>query len=163
MYELHYIPRKHFRYPLETPINITKQDTENLLRARMLNISDGGMYLESQHMIQPHSDICIWVEKKLIQMHKEIKIYDFYRSKVLWCREIPQEIALGMGVQHINKSRWSFGPEFRCSMCEDKIPMGKVHFVKDFLYFCPKCSQEMERCSKNSQDEILRFLEGNVF
>jgi hypothetical protein len=163
MYKFPYIPRMHYRYHIETLISFAKQNTENLLSARMLNISDGGMYFESEHVVKPHSDICIWLGKKLLQSHKEIQMYDFYRSKVLWYREINNGIALGMGVQHVNKSRWVFGPEFQCSMCENKIPLGKVHFVKDFLYLCSKCYQEMERCSQNSKDEIFRFLEGNVF
>lgn len=163
MYQSHYIARVHSRYHLETPIRFAKQNTENLLPARMLNISDGGMYFESRHPVNPHSDVFIWLEKNLPKNLKEIQVYDFYRSKVLWCKEINRGKALGVGVRHIHKTRCAMGPEFTCSICEDKIPLGKVHFVKDFVYFCSKCYHEMESCSKNSQDKICRFLEGNVF
>jgi hypothetical protein len=163
MYGSQHILRVHFRYHLETPIRFVKQDTEDLLPARMLNISDGGMYFESQYAIKPQSDVYIWLGKKMPESYKEIQMFDFYRSKVLWCREINKGITLGMGVQHINKCRWTLGPEFKCSICEDKIPLGKVHFMNDFVYLCSKCYQEMERYTKNSKNEILRFLEGNVF
>jgi Tfp pilus assembly protein PilZ len=163
MYGSQHILRVHFRYPVETPIRFVKQDTENLLPARMLNISDGGMYFESQYAIQLQSDVFIWLGEKMPESYKEIQMFDFYRSKVLWCREINKGIALGIGVQHINKSRWTLGPEFQCSMCEDKIPLGKVYFMNDFVYLCSKCYQEVKKYTKNSKNEILRFLEGNVF
>jgi hypothetical protein len=163
MYQSHYVPRVHSRYPAETPIKFATQHTENLLPAHLRNISEGGMYLESRHPVNPHSDVFIWLEKKLPKSLKEIQVYDFYRSKVLWCKEINKGKALGIGVQHVNKTRWAMGPEFRCSICEDQIPFGKVHFVKDYICLCSRCYHEMESCSKNSQDEIIRFLEGNVF
>jgi hypothetical protein len=163
MYQSHYVPRVHSRYHVNTPIRFAKQSTENLLPAYMRNISEGGMYFESRHEINPHSDVCIWLGKKLPKRLKEIQVYDFYRSKVLWCREINKGKALGVGVQHVNKTRWAMGPEFSCSICEEKIPLGKVYFMKDYVYFCSGCYHKMESCSKNSQDEILRFLEGNVF
>ncbi len=162
MYQSHYIPRMHPRYHVETPIRFVKQNTEKLLPAHMRNISEGGMYFESRHEVKPHSDVCIRLEKKLPKNFKEIQVYDFYRSKVLWCKEINRGKAWGVGVRHINKTRCAMGPEFNCSICEEKIPFGKVHFVKDFVYFCSKCYHEMESCSKDSQDKIRRLLEGNV-
>ena len=70
---------------------------------------------------------------------------------------------LGIGVQHISRTRGVRGPEFYCNLCGDKIPMGKVHFVEDFLYLCPLCYEEIERCSGPGKRELLRHLEGNVF
>ncbi len=163
MYESNYIPRVHSRYSIETPIRFARQDTKNLLPAHMRNISDGGMYFESRHPVTPHSDVFIWLQKKLPKNQNKIQIYDFYRSKVLWCREINKGKAMGIGVKHINKTLWALGPEFNCSICEDRIPLGKVHFLKDFVYLCSDCYHGMENCSKTSKDEILRFLEGNVF
>jgi DNA-directed RNA polymerase subunit RPC12/RpoP len=163
MYGSQHSLRVHIRYHLETPIKFAIQDTENLLPAHMLNISDGGMYFESQYAVNLHSDVCIWLAKKMPKNYKEIQMFDFYRSKVLWCREINKGVTLGIGVQHVNKSRSALGPEFQCSMCGHKIPLGKVHFINDFVYLCSKCYQEMERYTKNSKNEILRFLEGNVF
>jgi hypothetical protein len=162
MYGYQYYLRAHCRYHVETPINFSIQDTEIVLPAHMLNISDGGMCFESQYVVKPHSDVCIWLAKKMSISHKDIQVFDFYRSKVLWCREINKGDTLGIGVQHVNKSRWTLGPEFQCSMCEHKIPLGKVHFVNDFIYLCSKCYQEIEKYSKNLKVEILRILEGNV-
>ena len=162
MYESNYIQRIHSRYHVQTPIRFAKQNTESLLPANMLNISDGGMCFESTYSVNPHSDVCIWLEQKLRIRQKGIKIYNFYRSKVLWCREINNGTTLGIGVQHVNKNWSALVPEFTCSICDEKIPLGKVHFVKDFVYFCSKCYQEMESCSENSKYEILRYLEGNV-
>lgn len=163
MYQSHYIPRMHSRYHVETPIKFATQHTENLLPAHLRNISEGGMYFESRHEVKPHSYVYIWLGKKLHENHKKVQIYDFYRSRVLWCREINKGKVLGIGVQHVNKTRWAMGPKFNCSICEDQIPFGKVHFVNDYICFCSQCYQEMERCSKLTRDEILRFLEGNVF
>jgi hypothetical protein len=162
MDESRYVLRTHSRYHVETPILFAKQNTDSLLPANMLNISDGGMCFESRYEVNPHSDVCIWLEKKLRVKLKGIQIYNFYRSRVLWCREINKGTALGIGVQHVNKTRVAQVPEFICSVCEKKIPLGEVHFVKDFVYLCPICYEEMQSYSKNSQDEMLRFLEGNV-
>ena len=162
MYEYHYNQRMHSRYDLVSPIRFAKWNSEGLLPARMLNISDGGMCFESRYAIDPSSDICIWMEQPSRISHKGLQIYDFYRSKVLWCREIAGGDALGIGVFHVNKSRWAWGPEFVCSDCEEKIPLGKVHFFNDFICLCPKCYQRINMCPENCRKEILRLLEGNV-
>lgn len=163
MVKSRYNQRMHSRYHLVSPIRFAKRDSERLLSARMLNISNGGMCFETRYALDPSSDVCIWMEKDLHISHKGIQIYDFYRSKVLWCREIDGEDALGVGVLHVNKSRWASGPEFICSGCEEKIPVDKVHFCKDFIYLCPNCFQIIQGCSENDQKKILRLLEGNVF
>ena len=163
MVESNYTRRVHSRYHVQTPIMFAKQNTDGLLPANMLNISDGGMCFASSYAVNLHSDVCIWLEQKLRIKLKGIKIYNFYRSKVLWQQEINDGTALGIGVQHVNKSRITQVPEFICSVCEKKIPWGEIHFVKDFVYLCPTCYQEMQGYSKKSQDEMLRFLEGNVF
>jgi hypothetical protein len=163
MNQSQYVQRVQSRYNLESPIRFAKQNMERLLPARMLNISDNGMCFESRYDINPHSDVCIWLEQKIRISDKGIKIYNFYRSKVLWCREINSGTALGIGVQHVNKTQCALVPEFVCSVCEEKISMGNVHFVKDFVYLCSKCYQNMQSCSENSREQILRILEGNVF
>lgn len=163
MAKSNFIPRRHSRYDVETPIRIAKQNTENVLPANMLNISNGGMYFESSYEIDPHSNVCIWLEQKLRISDKDIQIYDFYRSRVLWCQENKTRNALGVGVQHVHKCRNEWVPEFLCSVCDDPIPLGKVHFVQDFVYLCPECYQQIESCSGKFRNEMLRFLQGNVF
>lgn len=163
MVKSNYNQRIHSRYHVVSPIRFSKRNSESLLPARMLNISDGGMCFESRYVLDPCSDVCIWMEQRLHISQKDIQVYDFYRSKVLWCREIDGGDALGIGVYHINKSRWASGPEFICSDCEEKIPVGKVHFYNDFIYLCPKCYHKIHTCSENGRKEILRILEGNVF
>lgn len=128
----------------------------------MRNISDGGMYFETNHPVAPWSDICIWLKQKPSKTNENIQIYDFYRSKVLWCREIKGNDVLGIGVKHVNRTRFTSGPEFTCDICDDRIPLGKVYFMKDFLYFCPECQKKMGDDTDKNKEEVLRFLEGNV-
>ena len=163
MYDSNYTPRMQSRYHVDVPIIFSKPDTEGFLPANMLNISDGGMCFESQYEVNLQSDVCIWLEKKLEIRQKGIPIYNFYRSRVLWRREVKKGDALGIGVQHVNKSLSLQIPEFSCSLCEQKINPGNVHFIKDFICLCPECYHDLEKYSKKSRDEILRFLEGNIF
>ncbi|MFO8085196.1 MAG: PilZ domain-containing protein [Desulfobacterales bacterium] len=164
MYQPHYIPRKHLRYALEALITFAKQYSEKLLTARMRNISDGGMYFETQFPVEPWSNVYIWIKQQPPgPHHKGVQIYEFYRSRVLWCRKVNQVDELGIGVVHVNKSRFSSGPEFICSICEDKISLGKVHFLNDFIYLCPDCHHRMEHCSGKNRENIIRFIEGNIF
>ena len=163
MCKAHYIPRNHSRFPIETPIIFAKPTTDNLFSAHMRNISEEGMYFETQYPIAPWSDVYIWIEKQPLKTHGGIRIYNFYRSKVIWCLQVGGSEILGIGVKHLNRSLFTSGPEFVCSICEDKIPLSQVHFYKDFIYFCADCYQQFENCSGKNRDEVLRFIEGNVF
>ena len=164
MYESYYMPRIQSRYRVKAPIIYSEHDTDGFLPANMINISDGGMCFESQYEVNPQADVCIWLEKKVQISLKDIQVYNFYRSRVLWCREINKGSGLGIGVQHVNKAQSLQIPEFTCSLCEKKkVPPGKVYFIKDFIYLCPECYERFKHFSPKSRDEILRLLEGNIF
>jgi hypothetical protein len=155
--------RVHSRLDIETPILFAKWNSEDLISAKMLNISESGMYFESGNDVGASSDVCIWLEEKPGIKPREMRIYDFYRAKVRWLRELESGNGFGIGVKHISRTMGVRDPEFHCAMCEEKIPMGKVRTVKDFLYLCPACHAEIEKYSGEGEEELLRMLEGNVF
>ncbi len=155
--------RVHSRLDIETPILFAKRDSEDLISAKMLNISESGMYFESGKDVGASSDVCIWLEEKPGIDPREMRIYDFYRARVRWCRDLESGDGMGIGAEYISRTMGVRGPEFHCAMCEEKIPMGKVRFLKDFLYLCPTCHAEVEKYSGAGEEELLRILEGNVF
>ena len=155
--------RMHDRWELKFPILFSKPNSENLIQAKMFNISEAGMYFESGNDIGGGSEVCIWMGKKPRIATKKVRIYEFYRSRIRWSRELENGDGLGVGVQHIIKTIGVTGPDYFCTMCGDKIPVGKVHFEKDFLYLCPSCHSSIRNCSRECREEIFRMLEGNVF
>ena len=155
--------RLHARWDLESSILFAKPNSEDLVRAKMLNISDSGMYFESGNDISGSSEVCIWIGNEPRIATGKVKIYEFYRSRIRWRRDLESGDGLGVGVQHIVKTIGVAGPDYYCTMCGDKIPVGKVHFEKDFLYLCPSCYSAIKNFPGDCREEILRMLEGNVF
>ena len=160
---MNYIKRRHSRWSIESPISLAAPDAEDFVSARMRNISESGMYFECEQDLEFRSDICICLGGCSPKDRDRLCIYDYYRSRVRWRKTLETGDGLGVGVHHIAKRRGVSGPEFLCIMCEKKIPMGKVHFVKDFLYLCPDCYAELQSYSGTCRDEVLRALEGNPF
>jgi hypothetical protein len=163
MHGMNYTKRRHSRWSIEGPISLAAPNEEDFVGARMRNISESGMYFECGRELELRADVCICLGGCSLKEHDKLRIYDYYRSRVCWRKTLETGDGLGVGVHHIAKRRGVSGPEFRCIMCEKNIPMGKVHFVKDFLYLCPECHAELERYSGACKEEVLRALEGNIF
>ena len=142
--------RLHSRWEIETQVLFAKWNSKNLNSAKMLNISESGMYFESGIDVGSSSEIGVWLEEKPGIKPREMRIYDFYRSRVRWRRELENGNGYGIGVKHISRTMGGRGPEFQCAMCEEKIPMGKVRFENDFLYLCFQV--------KESESEIVCYL-----
>ena len=155
--------RLYARWKVESPIMCAKPNSDSLIQAKMFNISEAGMYFVSDDDIVGDAEVCIWTGKKPRIATEKVRVYEFYRSRVRWRRELENGDGLGIGVEHIIKTTGVAGPDYYCTMCGDKIPIGKVHFENDFLYLCPSCHSSIRNCSSECRNEILRMLEGNVF
>ncbi len=155
--------RLHSRFAIEKPILFSKWDSEDMAEGTMRNVSEAGMYFESDQEMEFASQVFIWMGDARKRGPSHPAIYDFYRSRVRWSKPLETGEGMGVGVRHIIRTRGVSGPEFQCGMCEKKVRVSKVFFVNDFLYLCPLCHTELEHCTGAGRDEILRILEGNVF
>ncbi len=162
MYGTNY-KRLHSRFPIEKPILFSKWNSEETAEAKMRNTSEAGMYFESDRELDLSTEVFIWLGESKKDEPSHPMIYDFYRSRVRWSKPLETGRGVGVGVRHIIGTRGISGPEFQCGLCDQKIPLSQVGFVNDFLYLCPRCYAEFERCTGAGRDEILRILEGNVF
>ncbi len=162
MYHPTFMERIHYRYPVESSITFFQQNAENPSTGLMLNISNDGMYFETQNPVEPRINLFIYLKQPASLPSDQIRVFDFYRSEVRWLKASKEKNKTGIGVKHINKGRFLSAPEFLCGLCEEQISFGKVHFVNDFIYLCPHCHKAMETCSGKNREDVIRFIEGNV-
>lgn len=77
-----------------------KKEKSYYTPAKMCNLSDEGMYFESDYALQPGSDIYIKVVSRQDQDLRQVSDNN-YKAKVKWCKEIADSFpsSFGVGVQ----------------------------------------------------------------
>jgi hypothetical protein len=83
---------------LEAPVIVEHCQTEEVFDGSMYNHSEGGMYIELDHALEPGTEIRIIMDRA-----KASSQADSCRGKIVWCHEIPGAVVLynyGIGVQY---------------------------------------------------------------
>lgn len=86
------------RLSKEAPVTIESCDTGEQFSGRMYNYSADGMYIETDHPLQPGAEIRVAVRKSATGPD-----FDNFRAKVRWCEEIAGAVVLhhyGVGLQY---------------------------------------------------------------
>ena len=159
-----YIKRAGNRSRYEAPIMWADFNTKNYYRAKTLNISENGMYFETDYAPKTKANIRI---KPLNYLHNTNgpEVYKFYEAKVKWFRDLADTDAslYGVGVQFLVKSQTIDGPDHLCSLCEENIPYGEIHSIDEFVYLCSHCFRHFKSLPNGTiKKSIKDFLIGNV-
>ena len=161
--------RSYARCVCEVPIMYTDYDTEKYHHAKIYNSSLGGMYFESDHSLQPESDIYI----KMINYAPDApgpEAYRTYRAKVKWCKKIDKSISYryGIGIEHMTKSHLVYdrsveGDTYSCDLCGIEVPSGEIQNTDDFVFLCISCFNYLGELPEGKiKESINDFLLGNV-
>ncbi|MDM8524862.1 PilZ domain-containing protein [Desulfococcaceae bacterium HSG8] len=145
--------RAHCRDNHEASIRYSNLNAVDYHEAKMYNISDSGMYFESEHNgVHRGSEIFIKVPE-----NRDVYTRDGYRAEVMWCREIPKDGAgacYGIGVRFVVN---------RCDHCGEKFPHREIHKTDNFLFLCSDCLRRLENLPGGKlKGSVENYLMGNV-
>ncbi|MCP4111536.1 MAG: hypothetical protein GY749_39435 [Desulfobacteraceae bacterium] len=161
--------RAYPRINYEAPIKYAHYNKGRFSDSRMFNSSEGGLYFELGHALEPESKIYI-VMVNYSPSKYGAEAYRFYTALIRWCKEVSYEdsVRFGVGVQFIEKRHEVSEPNlyglFRaCDLCECMVPEYEIHMRDDYVSLCPHCFKHMEAFPEGIiKDNIERFLIGNV-
>jgi hypothetical protein len=159
------------KYPRDAdcaPILYAGYNLNSYSEAMMHNSCFGGMYFETDSLLQPESDLYIKVQKCLKRSFESVPCRDF-RAQVKWCRQVTEgkNPRFGMGVHFLARSHLSYGINIEnsdciCDYCENKPANGLIHRTESWLFLCLDCLHYMEALPGNQERAVEQFLLGNV-
>lgn len=161
--------RAYARCVCEVPIIYKEYDTGKYHHAKIYNSSTGGMYFESDHSVQPESDIYI----KMINYAPDTsgpEVFKAYRARVKWCnkRSKTGTYCYGIGIQYLDKSHTVYGGNVHgsscsCDLCGEKVPSEGILENEDLVCLCMDCFNYLEGFPEGwIKESIKKFLIGNV-
>lgn len=87
--------RGYARSYVQAPILFANTKTSDFLSARMCNASVDGMHIESEHFVEPGTDIRIKVLNSAPDPVYNPEAYKVFRARVKWCRKIEADSGTG--------------------------------------------------------------------
>ena len=147
--------RKFSREKCEIDIIYFCNQTEH--KAKICNISRGGIYLESDYYLEPGSDILIKVADNSLETYQIGVIDGGHRGEVLWCKEVTKndgEPIYGAGI--------SFA--IVCDKCGETFSHNEIRKTDSFLLLCLECFKQMKVLSDGGKikKSLEKHLIGNV-
>ena len=147
--------RKFSREKCEINIIYFCHQTEH--KAKICNISRGGIYLESDYYLKPGSDILIKVGDNSLETYQIGVIDGGHRGEVVWCKEVTKndgEPIYGAGI--------SFA--IVCDKCGETFSHDEIRKTDNFLLLCLECFEQMQSWSDGGKikESLERYLIGNV-
>lgn len=94
--------RGYARSYLQTPIMYAPANTDDYLKAITYDNSVAGMSFETEHFLQPGTDIRIKMINDEPDPHFSPEAYKIYRAQVKWCKKILDDknsFCYGIGVK----------------------------------------------------------------
>ena len=156
--------RIHLRSYYEAPIMYAKFNMNGYREATMYNISDGGMYFESNDVLPEGIPIYI----KVINFSPDNYIpgaYRAYIAQVRWCRK-NNASGFGAGVQYVARgyiTNEHQATRIQCDLCGEKISSGEIHETDDAMLMCLNCFKHFGTLIDGKiKKSIVRFVNGNV-
>jgi len=159
--------RIYTRHYYEAPMIYAGSEKNSYSNGTMYNISAGGMYFETDYMLDQDSHIYI----KMINFSPDTYTpgaYKAYMAKVVWCRKTGKKPIYGAGVRyvasgHIPHGRDIHGLTHSCDLCGHKTSPAEIHETDDSLHLCPDCFRHLGRVIDGKiRDSVLKFISGNV-
>ncbi|MDM8550988.1 PilZ domain-containing protein [Desulfobacterales bacterium HSG2] len=160
--------RVHLRSYYEAPIMYAKFNMKGYHEATMYNISEGGMYFESNYALPAGSPVYI----KTINFSADDYMpgaYRAYVAQVRWCRKNTNASGFGTGVQYmargyiINGTRPHQPELVRCDLCGERTPSEDAHETDDSMHLCLNCFKHLGALIDGKiKKSIIRFVSGNV-
>jgi hypothetical protein len=138
-------------------INIIYFCNQKEHKAKIYNISRGGVYLESGYYLKPGSDILIKVADNSLETYKIGVIDGGYRGEVVWSKEVSK-----------NKSDPIYGAGISfaivCDKCEETFSHSEIRKTDSFLLLCSECFEQMKSLSDGGKikKSLEKHLIGNV-
>ena len=122
--------RKKRRFYYETAVALESVDGGVTSVARMFNVSEGGVYFESDTRIPGGKQIYIWIANS--PFAKDPGVYESQRVKVVWRKPLSDSIyAYGYGVKRLDPAG-SFSESMVMSRFESPRPLvGRLRPIRD--------------------------------
>ena len=122
--------RKKRRFYYETAVALESIKGGVTSVARMFNVSEGGVYFESDTRIPSGKEIYIWIANS--PFASDPGVYECHRVKVVWRSRLKYSIyAFGYGVKRLDPAR-SFSDSMVMSRFELPQPrVGRLRKIKD--------------------------------
>lgn len=141
----------------EAPIRYADLNKEEYHDAQMYNISEGGMYFESNHnSLRPGTEVCIKMVNYSPVIHPA-EAREGYRAEVMWCRKMPQNGSApryGVGVRFMVNT---------CDHCGKNVSYSDMHRTDNFLFLCSDCLNRLKTLPDGKlRGTIENYLMGNV-
>lgn len=93
--------RKKRRFYYETAVALASIKGGVTSVAKMFNVSEGGVYFESDALLPSDTQICIWIANS--PFAKDPGVYESHRVKVVWRSELKDSVyAYGYGARRLD-------------------------------------------------------------
>ncbi len=157
-------PRTYCRIPLDC---LSKQSDQSF-HATVFNLSDDGVYLETDHVVRPGENILIHAAQ---EVPEEVACKEFEDNVgiIRWSSYMEQgeHHLFGAGVKFYYPDMMEDLKEVRgltyyCDMCGRTIRFTDVQQSKGIIWMCPRCNAYVENLPKALNETTSRFLIGNV-
>lgn len=138
----------------ETPIIYAYSLSDIFQDGRMVNCSEGGMYLETLQGLMPGSEI-------LIKMMGSIRTPSWFETCENYCGEVVWCKSLANG----SVSRYGVGVRFLlniCDRCGEKIPYNEIRKIDKYIVLCQDCYRQLNALSRHARESVESYLLGNV-
>jgi DNA-directed RNA polymerase subunit RPC12/RpoP len=129
--------------------------SKKLFTANMYNDSEGGMYFESNFVLEPGTDLIIKRDDFDPIKHGSEALKG-YRAEVVWCESVGRNggSLYGVGVRFIMNV---------CSQCGKTVAYTDIQKTNAFLFLCPDCFRMLEAMRDGKMKNCIEnYLIGNV-
>ncbi len=158
--------RVYARKYYEAPISYAKFNAKGFYEATMYNISEGGMYFETEDALMIGAPVYI----RMINFSPEAYTpgsHKAFVAQVRWCRKIPETSVFGAGVQYMAKAHLNGidmdSETSLCDLCGENTALTEIHETNDALGLCLDCFKRLGGLIDGKIKEcIMRFATGNV-
>jgi hypothetical protein len=162
--------RTHSRTPCLAHLEIDCMScrTRGHIQGVTYNMSDEGLYVEAERGLRPGAKVIIRdVQEE--ERDERCTILKGNAGVVRWTRAMAGQAhpLFGLGI-------WLYYPDlaegfeglsdirFYCDMCGKPVKMRDLRGQKGPLWMCPRCNDSMERLPDVLEEDLDRYLVGNV-
>lgn len=153
------------REKTDFPILFTKKHDDYYQPARVLNISQDGMYLESNKTFFQDDYFFIKTKNSFPDFGSN-KNYNAFIAQVVWCEKKEVNSGYKIGVKKRNKAKVLKNEDIGisahcCEICTNTLMLDIVK-TSDHLQLCQNCFIWLSQLPSVVENNITRFSVGNV-
>jgi hypothetical protein len=156
--------RTNPRCPLEDELTYFPFDSKKPHSGLIYNVSRGGLYFQSPHLVYPDAHILIRLNENTTRRFSEFRLFPYYRAKVTWLDKGEDRSAsrTGVGVKFLACFDSPEGPNYFCDKCEEPLSITDLRILDDYTFLCVDCYSDYASQAGSARRVMKRQFEGNV-